>query len=226
MAVKSKGRNINPKAKKWKALRKKQALTNRYIREARQRLGRDNRYYISTMNKVHMFQKTHRQSRRQYISMEALRTGDIEAYENLLDSILENTYINPEKYEKHKSAQIERAIEEGWAENEEEAELVYEMRNSDLFEELEDIIGENMASEVLDKYAEYVQEELSMDDFYTMLKTYKKGYSNDSETSASFFDYADRFISLMQERDDITKAAEEYLKDESGLSFEDFLEQF
>ena len=113
-------RLINPNAKKYTtqknfkitnedgktvkvSLKQKQAMVNRNIRWAKENLpkGSEHRRYKETMDKIHYFQKKHGQTRKNTLSMESLRVKDIDIYDNLLDSILDSTYMNPDNYEKY-----------------------------------------------------------------------------------------------------------------------------
>ena len=140
MAKKNRGRFINPNAKKYTtnktfkmntsegvkkvSLKQKQAIANKYLKIARENLGTNHRSYTAVMDRVHAFQKFHGQSKRPTLSMESLKTGDVDIYNQLLDSIIDSTYTNPEKYEKHKANQLDFAIEKGWAKNQKEAEEI------------------------------------------------------------------------------------------------------
>ena len=124
MAIKkNRGGFIKPSAKKWSteknfkikvgdkydkvSLKTKQALANKYLKSDRENLGVNHKIYISTMNKVRMFQVKHGQTKRPTLSLESLKTGDIEIYNQLLDSIIDSTYTNPQKYEQYKEQQLD-----------------------------------------------------------------------------------------------------------------------
>ena len=244
MAKKNRGRFINPSAKKYTtsktfkmntsdgvkkvSLKQKQAVANKYLKIARENLGTNHRSYTAVMDRVHAFQKFHGQSKRPTLSMESLKTGDIDIYNQLLDSIIDSTYTNPEKYEKHKTNQLGFAIEKGWAKNQKEAEEIYNFRNSDLFAQLEDLGLSDVPSEILDKAAKYGQADLSLDDFKKMTQTFLRAYDTGDETSNTYFDYADKFMKAKSQRkDDFDKALNEYLKDDTlEDSFLVFLSKF
>ena len=228
MAVKkNRGRFIKSTAKKYEGIRKKQALANKYLKTAKANIGVNHRSYVATMDKIHMFQKMHGQSRKQTLSMEALRTGDVEMYEQLLDSIIDSTYINPNKYEKHKKNQLEFAIEQGWAKNENEAQKIYDFRNSSLFEELEDLGLSDVPSDILDRAKKYNQADLTLQDFQNMTRAFLKEYKNDDVKSSEFFDYSDKYMKAKQERkEDFDKALNVYFEDEIEGKFLDFLKTF
>lgn len=240
---KNRGKLINPKAKKYSSnklytmntssgpkkvsLKEKQALANNYLKLAKENLGKNHRNYTNVMDKIHMFQRFHGQSKKNTLSMESLRTGDIDMYNQLLDSIIDNTYTNPEKYMKHKENQLEFAIEQGWATNQKEAEEIYNFRNSDLFSQLEDLGLSDVPSDILNKMAEYGQADLSLEDFKKMSQTFLRAYESGDESSSTYFDYADRFMKAKSERkDDFSKALDTYMEDEVQGSFLDYLNEF
>lgn len=226
--MKNRGRFIKSSAKKYAGLRKKQALANKYLKEARVALGSNHRTYVATMNRIHMFQKKHGQSRKSTLSMESLRTGDVDMYNQLLDSIIDSTYTNPEKYREHKKNQLEFAMTKGWAKTEKEAEEIYNFRNSSLFEELEDLGLSDVPSDILDRVKKYNQADMSLEDFKQMTRTFLRGYDNNSLSSNEFFDYADKYMQARRDReDDFDKAVEAYLEgDEYEISFLEFLKGF
>lgn len=244
MAIKkNRGGFIKPSAKKWSteknfkikvgdkyekvSLKTKQALANKYLKSARENLGVNHKIYISTMNKVRMFQVKHGQTKRPTLSLESLKTGDIEIYNQLLDSIIDSTYTNPQKYEQYKEQQLDFAIEEGWAKDRKEAQEIYNFRNSDLFEQLEDIGLSDVPSKVLEKAAKYGQADMSLEDFKTMTQTFMRAYDSGDETSKTYFDYADRYLKAKKDRKaDFDKALQTYLDDEVEGSFLDFLKEF
>lgn len=241
---KKRGRLINPSAKKYSSekrfkiktkdgyskvsLKQKQALANRFLKEARNNLGSNHRTYVATMNRIHMFQKKHGQSRRPTLSTESLRTGDIDMYNQLLDSVIDSTFINPENYQEFKSNQLDFAISKGWAKDYKEAEEIYNFRNSSLFEELEDLNLVDIPSEILDRTMKYGQADMSLEDFKQMTRTYLRGYANKSLSSNEFFDYSDKYLAAKKARkDDFDKAVDTYLENtETTLSFLEFLNQF
>lgn len=242
--MKKRGRFINPKAKKYSSernfkiktkdgfkkisLKQKQAIANKYLKESRITLGANHRTYVATMNRIHMFQKKHGQTRKPTLSMESLRTGDVDMYNQLLDSVIDSTFTNPENYQEFKNNQLDFAISKGWAKNYKEAEEIYNFRNSSLFEELEDLNLVDIPSEILDRTMKYGQADMSLEDFKQMTRTYLRGYANESLSSNEFFDYSDKYLEAKKTRKaDFDKAVNAYLEDdETTLSFLGFLKQF
>lgn len=204
-------RKINPKAKKYANLRKKQALANKYLKQARKELGVNHKQVMSAMNRLHMFQKKHKQARRQTFSMTDLTTKDVELYEQLLDSVLDSTYLNPSKYKDFESSQLDFAIQQGWAKNQEEAKRVYDFANSDLVEELKDVARIDIPSKIVEKYAKYIQGELTQDDFIQMSRAFMNYYESGEMSTGEFFDFADSFKDFA----DVNKSQKEFGIDQS-----------
>ena len=228
---KSVSKVINPKAKKYQALAKEQAIANKYLKQARQTLGKDHRAYVNTMNKLHMFQKKHGLDRKTTLSMSGLRTKDVELYKELVESIKESTYLNPTKYQEHMSNQVNYFINEGWGSTPEEVQAFMDFRNSELFESIAD---ENLPpSTLLDKAAEYNEGELSLDQFGQMIRLFMKENSGKAVDKKDFFNYADKLVKARNDRpDDFDKAVDYYLGDDILEdydilpTFEEFLNEF
>ena len=179
--------------KNYDVLREKQRIANRYIKQARQRLGDDHRYVNSAINRISMFQKKIGKKPSARLSMTKLNDSTAEKYEVLLDSIIENTYINPEKYEEHREKQIEFAINEGWAKDRAEAEKVFSFANSELVAQLKDIGLGDIPSKIVEKYVKYMQGNMSEEEFINMATSFMSGYSKGDSRVEEFYDYADMY---------------------------------
>ena len=199
-------RYINPKAKKYAGLRKKQATANKYLKQQKKELGKEHRYIKNALDKLDFFQKAHHLDKRPTFSMKGMTTKDVEAYEKLLDSIIDSTYTNPEKYAAHKENQLNFAIEQGWATTKEEAEDVYEFSNSEIVAELKDRGLGDVPSDLVEKYAEYVQANLKPEDFIDMAKLFEEGYSKNKIKADKFFEFADDYKTVVE----ISKRQENY----------------
>ena len=245
MASKKRGRSINVKAKKYTtvksfkykdasgeihkiSLRDKTRLANSYLKQAKDTLGSTHKSYIATMAKIHTFQKKHWQTRQGRLSMTDLRTGDIDMYDNLLDSIIESTYMNPEKYATHTKNQTDYFMSQGWGKTEAEVKDYIDFKTSDVFEEIVDL---NIPpSSLFDKAAEYAESDLTIEDFKKTIRTFMKsnrvsGIKKD-EAAANFFAYADDYMMLKEERPDLDKAYEEYMSLDTTETFFEFLDRF
>lgn len=197
---------INQKAAEFKDLRKKQALANRYIKEQRLELGKSHRFFKSAMNRVKDFQRKHGLKVQSRFSMKDLEETDVEMYEQLLDSIIESTYMNPETYKNFKESQLDYAISQGWAKDREDAELIYEFANSDIVEDLKDKASIDIPSKIVEKYAKYMDSQMTKEDFEDMAKSFMKLYSSGDIGTSEFFNYADAY----KELSDINKVQRNY----------------
>ena len=222
------GRKINPKAKKYESLAKEQAEVNRFLKDAKTRLGSEHRVYVSTMNKIHMFQKKHNQQRKNTLSMTDLKTTDVDMYKELLDSIKESPFINPQKYAEHQANQREYFRSQGWGETDEEVDAFMEFRNSDVFEEMVD--QTIPPSDLVDKAKEYVESDLTLEDFKNTILLWNKEHMNTGQgvdkDANKFMAFADRYIDAKSERMDFDKALEEYMATNPNMAFFDFLDEF
>lgn len=222
-------RKINPNAKKYANLRKQQAEVNRYLKDARTRLGKDHRVYKATISRLHQFQRKHKQTVQNTLSLTDLKTSDIDMYKELLESIKESTFINPNKYAEHQSNQIEYFREQGWGKTDEEIKSFMEFRNSDIFEDIEQ--QSVLPSALLDKASEYVESDLSIDDFKNTILLWNKEHINtgkgvDKDVN-KFMAFADRYIDAKSEYlGNFDKAVEEYLNTNPSESFFEFLDNF
>lgn len=174
-------------------LREKQRLANKYMKDAKERLGENNRYFNSAVNRITMFQKKAGKTPSMRLTMTKLTDENSDKYERLLDSIIDSTYINPEKYELHKQRQLDFAINEGWASNREEAEQIYDFANSELVAELKDMGLGDIPSELVEKYAKYTQSNMTEEDFTDMAKMFMKSYSSGEVSKEQFYDFVDTY---------------------------------
>ena len=89
-------------AKKYKELREKQALANQMINRARGYLKPEHKALKNLKAKKKQFYNTRVLKSPAQLSFKNLSRSDLQAYERLLDSIINDTYLNEEKYNKHK----------------------------------------------------------------------------------------------------------------------------
>ena len=209
-------RPINTKAKKYAPLRKKQALANRFIREQRKTLGDNHKVVNNFMNNFRTFQKTHGLKVQNRLSMQGLKTKDVEVYEQLLDSIINSTYMNPEKYKNFTTNQLNYVMNQGWANTEEEAKRIYDFANSNIVEDLKDLARIDIPSKIVEKYVKYIQGNLTKEEFANMASTFMKYYSSEDMTTSEFFDFADTYYELAkvnkeQDKNGISMTTEEMM---------------
>ena len=187
----------------------KQKIANRYLKVARTRLGENNKYYKNAVKRINKFQQKVGKKESTRMTLTKITEETSQKYEEVLNSIIESTYINPEKYETHKERQLQFAISNGWAKTREEAQNVYDFANSDLMDELKDIGLGDIPSSLVEKYAEYVQGNLSEKDFIKMASMFLEGYSDNSDNTLKpneFFDFADTYAEFYNDFENVLQA--------------------
>lgn len=221
-------RVINPKAKKYATLREKQAMANRYLKMSKTDMSAyTQRQYLQAQNRLRMFQNKRGLAKKRTFSMQGLTTADVEMYEQLLDSVIENTRLNPEKSEKHKQSQISFYMEEGWANSEEKAEQLYMFTNSDTYDSLREKGLGDIPSKLVEKFGMLVDSGYSMDEFVDMVSVFQKSTSPTTESDyQEFISFSENYIDALHYREDVPKAAEEYLSGDYDMDFFSFLEEF
>ena len=189
---------INKRAKKYESLRQKQALANKYIKQQRTELGESHRFVKSAMERIKTFQNKHDLPNSKRLGMKHLKEEDVESYNQLLDSIIDSTYMNPIRYQEFKESQLEYAVAQGWADDRDEAELIYEFANSDIVDDLKDKASIDIPSKIVEKYAKYMAGRLTKEDFTNMVESFMKRYSSGDLKTGDFFNYADVYKDLSE----------------------------
>lgn len=181
------------KAKKYADLRKLQATANKYLKQARVTLGKEHGKYKNAMSRLKQFYKSRGIKYRGYASMYDLTKNDIKAYEQMLKSIVENTYINPTKYQNLLDADHARFIEEGGAEGDynQWLENFKTIDESDILQDLMNIAFK--PSEINDMLTEYENDGLTEDDFIEMVTDFLEGYKTEDYTIDDFLSYMDEW---------------------------------
>lgn len=185
-------RKINPNAKRWKKIKEKQLQVNRMITESRNRLGKEHSAYKQATAKRKQFYKSRGYRIPSQFSMKPLSVKDMKDYENLLDSILNSTYLNKEKYEKYHKQKVQDLIDSGLADDEKTANAIYDIMNEigDILEEL-GIPFSEFAEFMNEKMNEYNLEEK---DFEQYVKEFAKMVYDGLYEPADFFDIIERAI--------------------------------
>ena len=185
------------KAKKYASLRNKQAQANKMIREARGRLKSGHQ----ALDRLYEHKKTFYNKRGLktvgQLSFKNLEVKDLEAYETLLDSILSDTYINKDKYEKHEEKMKEKIKEWYGLEDIDESTIdeFNEALEGDIFDDLTSL--HLPPSELARAEAEYIQTGLTSQDFFNMVK----GFDTQNKPINDFFVYANEYAeNLLRER--------------------------
>lgn len=181
-------------AKKYKELREKQELANRMIKRARGYLKPDHKALKNLKAKKKQFYNTRGLKSPAQLSFKNLTRSDLKAYERLLDSIINDTYLNEEKYKKHKEKM--RGI---FAQslNGTNAGEFDEFVESDIFEELVNMgLNPYIIREV---YGEMYDAGYSVDDFMLMCSYFQRFVNDGNITLDSFFEFATEFEDYLQD---------------------------
>lgn len=88
-------------AKKYAGLREKQKLANEYLYGSKKYLKEGHKARANALSMKKQFYKSRGVETRGKLSFKNLSKSDLKAYENMLDSIINNTYLNPTKYQEH-----------------------------------------------------------------------------------------------------------------------------
>lgn len=186
------------KAKKYASLRAKQAQANKMIREARGRLKSGH----NALDRLYEHKKTFYNKRGLktvgQLSFKNLESKDLGAYEALLDSILNDTYINKEKYENHEEKMKER-IKEWFNSDDVDGAVVDEFNEALEGDVFNDLLSLQLPpSELATLENEFIISGLSTEDFYNMVK----GFDSKNNTINDFFVYANDYAeNLLREQE-------------------------
>lgn len=184
---------------KRQKIREKQKEANRTMREAKKHLKEDHRAIKQAKERKRLFYTNRGLKNRGMLSDKDIEVKDLEAYEALLDSIIESTYLNKEKYEKYKTRQENWAKEKGFAKTDEEAQSLFELLNSEIIQELIDL---GVKPSDIMVYLFSIEDEYSVEDFIQMAKDFMLELSLGRESKLAggydlsineFFNYADNW---------------------------------
>lgn len=186
------------KAKKYASLRAKQAQANKMIREARGRLKSGH----NALDRLYEHKKTFYNKRGLktvgQLSFKNLESKDLGAYEALLDSILNDTYINKEKYESHEEKMKER-IKEWFNSDDVDGAVVDEFNEALEGDVFNDLLSLQLPpSELATLENEFIISGLSTEDFFNMVKS----FDPKNNTINDFFVYANDYAeNLLREQE-------------------------
>lgn len=179
------------KAKKYKPLREKQATANAMLREAKGRLKEDHRSIKSTKKKIAQFYHSRGLKVPSRLSFKSLSTKDLKAYNNLLDSIINDTFINKEKYDKYRD-KMEENFKEQFGDELDEDEIV-DFLNIMQHPIVKDLLDLGMSpSDFVELYQEFLNEGLSDREFLLMLGDFAREVGEDYLVD-DFFNYAEQW---------------------------------
>lgn len=202
-------------AKKYKELREKQAIANRMIRRAKEYLKPDHKALKNLKAKKRQFYNTRGIRTPSLLSFKSLTRQDLKAYERLLDSIINDTYLNEEKYNRHRERQEEQFRDMGV----DDMDSAIEVLESDI---VQDLINLGLSpSDIIAIIGEYQARGFDVNDFITMCKFFMSEVNSDNMTIDDFFVYADYFMDLY---DDFNARVDmgEYAQNE----FKEYVEEY
>lgn len=179
------------KAKKYKPLREKQATANAMLKEAKGRLKEDHRNIKGTKKKIAQFYHSRGLKVPSRLSFKSLTTKDLKAYENLLDSIINDTFINKEKYDKYRD-KMEENFKEQFGDELDEEDMVdfLNIMNHPIVKDLLDL---GMSpSDFVELYQEFLDQGLSDREFLLMLGDFARELGEDYLVD-DFFNYAEEW---------------------------------
>ena len=127
------------------------------------------------------------------LSFRNLSPKDIKAYEKLLKSIIENTYINPEKYKQYQQKMEKIFNENHYGVKYEEVKDIFE---SDIGDELSELgLGYKDFWETYAEVNEEYSKSFTVENFIEMLKAFKNDVDLGSFNLDDFYVYADAWYS-------------------------------
>ena len=179
-------------SKKYAEVRKLQARVNKMLYKSTH-IEKSNGKRQQVLAMKRQFYKSRSIKNPSHLSFRDLSPKDIKAYMQLLESIENNTFINPEKYAKYQEKMREKFESYGYDFTYDEIEDVL---NDDV---IDDLIKDGMSPSdfwaVYDDYTKGNTDDERVDEFLKMALQFKRDYDNKSVTLDDFYVYADAFFS-------------------------------
>lgn len=185
------------KAKKYAKVRQLQATANRMLYKSTH-IEKSNGKRKQVLAMKRQFYKTRGIKNPSRLSFRDLSSKDIKAYVNLLESIINNTYINPEKYKQFQDKMRDKFEQQGY---DFEYDDIKDIFDSDIVNELLDL---GMSpSEFWQAYQELSVDysEMTPDEFMDMLRNFINELKYGDMTIEEFFVYADNYFSKKRAND-------------------------
>lgn len=186
------GKNITKP--KYDRIRKKQALANRKIQESHGWLKPDHAQYKELKEKKATFYHKRGLKSKAKLSMKDLRYGDLKAYENMLDSIIDNPYFDRDKYEELNAKNIKN-IREGLLKDEnaslEKVQGIVDILDSQV---AQDLVNLGLKYDIVDIYNEYDALDIPPIIFMDMIEDFHKMQKEDSTTFDNMLIFADEYL--------------------------------
>lgn len=195
------------KAKKYADLRAKQKLANQMLYGSKTYLKTDHTARKNALQRKKNFYNKRGLKNPPRLSFKNLTIKDLKAYETLLDSIINNTYLNPEKYKEHLNR-----IKENVSQNVLDAfggsvEEYDDFMESDIFKMLIDM---GIDPSTLVRYMqEFANEGFSMEYFIRATKYFIEQANAGSYTIDDYFSFMDEWQEREKELDETTKTFKE-----------------
>lgn len=177
-------------AKKYAKLREKQATANKMLYKSTH-IEKSHGKRIAVLKMKAQFYHSRGLRNPAMLSFKNLTTADLKAYERLLDSIINNSYVNPEKYKKMIDRQREQFEQSEFADDM-DFEDFRNLFESDIYNMLYEL--GLTPSQLARVEAEYMRAGATPSDFLRMCTSFLNEYSNGSYTIADFFVYADEYL--------------------------------
>ncbi len=184
-------------AKKYATVRKLQATANRMLYKSTH-IEKTNGKRKQVLAMKRQFYKSRGIKNPSRLSFRDLSPKDIKAYQNLLESIINNTYINPEKYKQFQDKMRDKFEQQGY---DFEYDDIKDIFDSDIVNELLDL---GMSpSEFWQAYQELSVDysEMTPDEFMDMLRNFINELKYGDMTIEEFFVYADNYFSRKRAND-------------------------
>lgn len=182
------------KAKKYKPLRDKQRQANSMLKEAKGRLKENHRGIRNTKKKIAQFYHSRGLKQPAFLSFKSLQAKDLKAYENLLDSIINDTYINKDKYNDFREKMKENYKQQNGGEEfgtDDEWDAFLDLWNNPI---IDDLMEQGLApSEFQTLYESFVNDNISDKEFIQMLNDFQAEFGDDDDRLDDFMSYAEQW---------------------------------
>ena len=198
------GKRVN--AKKYKELRELQTKVNKML-YASDHIEKTNGKRQQVLAMKRQFYKSRGIKNPSKLSFKNLSPKDIKAYTNMLESIANNTFINPEKYKQYQDKMREKFDSYGY---DFEYEEIKDVLESDIVQEL---INEGLSpSEFWQVYAEITSDYGNIDihNFYDMAREFLQEVRYGDMSINEFFVFADEYFSILNDPDATRFTDEEF----------------
>ena len=179
-------------AQKYKELRILQARVNKMLYKSTH-IEKTNSKRKQVLAMKRQFYKSRGIKPPKHLSFKDLQPKDIKAYTELLKSIENNTYINPEKYKQYQDKMREKFDTYGYDFDYDEIENVL---HDDI---IDDLIKDGMSPSdfwaIYDDYTKGNTDADRVDEFLNMALRFKRDYDAKNVTLDDFYVYADAYFS-------------------------------